>query len=217
MRRLTIAFIATCLLGIGVGTAAAVAEAPAPAPVGVGGRVEVPQLGFALTLPPEWVWVRQSPADAAAFADTLEAVMDPEDAEGYISIAGSLQGSFGDRNPLSAKRGDVRGDVSAGEDLVIVLRSLPEAGIEGVVGDLVAAAEGADDVHGLSVAPVTLPVGEVTRIDYSLGPLDYSAYYLTDGIRLYLLQLQGLDTPEDRWLSIAETFEFLPVEEQEPA
>jgi len=202
MRRLIIALTATCLLGIGAGSAAAVAETPPPAPVGVGGRVEVPGHGFALTLSPEWVWVRQSPADAAAFADTLEAVMDPEDAEEYISIAGSLQGSFGDRNPLIAKRGDVRGDV---------------AGIEGVVGDLVAAAEGADDGTGLSVDPVTLPVGEITRIDYSLGPLDYSVYYLTDGSDLYSLQLNGLDAPEDRWLSIAETFEFLPVEEQEPA
>jgi hypothetical protein len=213
MRRLTIAFIATCLLGIGASPAAAVAEAPELAPVGVGGRVEVPQQGFALTLPPEWVWVRQSPLDAAGFADTLEVVMDPEDAEEYLSIAGSLQGSFGDRNPLIAKRGDVRGDVSAGEDLVIVLRSLPEAGIEAVVGDLVAAAEGADDVTGLAVDPVTLPVGEVTRIDYSLGPLDYSVYHLTDGISLYLLQIQGLDAPEDRWLSIAETFELLAGEE----
>jgi len=217
MRRLTITLVATCLLGIGTGPAASAEETPAPAPVGVGGRVEIPEHGFALTLPSEWVWVRQSPAEATAFAETLEAVMDPKDAEEYFYIAGSLQGSFGDRSPLIAKRGDVRGDVSTGEDLVIVLRSLPEAGIEAVVGDLVAAAEGADDVTGLVVDPLTLPVGEVTRIDYSLGPLDYSVYHLTDGISLYLLQFQGLDAPEDRWLSIAETFEFLPVDEQEPA
>ena len=60
-----------------------------------------------------------------------------------------------------------------------------------------------------------LPVGDAIRIDMELPDTGSSGvvYLLTDGTDPYSLMCRAPDPPEDRWLSIAETFEFLPVEE----
>ena len=47
------------------------------------------------------------------------------------------------------------------------------------------------------------------------GELRNVVYLLTDGTDFYSLMCRAPDAPEDRWLSVAETIEFLPVESPE--
>jgi hypothetical protein len=60
-----------------------------------------------------------------------------------------------------------------------------------------------------------LPVGGAIRIDLEAPGEGFSSatYMLTDAATFYGLMCNASDPPEDRWLSIAETFEFLPTEE----
>jgi hypothetical protein len=60
-----------------------------------------------------------------------------------------------------------------------------------------------------------LPVGDVIRIDTEVPEEGYfsSIYLLHDGTTFYGLMCDASDAPDDDWLSIAETFEFLPAEE----
>ena len=59
-----------------------------------------------------------------------------------------------------------------------------------------------------------LPAGDAIRIDLELPDTGSSSvvYLLTDGTNFYGLMCRAPDAPEDRWLSVAETIEFLPVE-----
>jgi hypothetical protein len=60
-----------------------------------------------------------------------------------------------------------------------------------------------------------LPVGDAVRIDMEIPEerADSASYMLTDGTTFYILMCEAFpDPPEDRWLSVAETFEFLPEE-----
>jgi hypothetical protein len=60
-----------------------------------------------------------------------------------------------------------------------------------------------------------LPVGDAIRIDLEVPEEGFSgaSYMLSDGTTFYGLLCRASDPPEDRWLSIAETFEFLPEED----
>jgi hypothetical protein len=69
-------------------------------------------------------------------------------------------------------------------------------------------------VDGTTAEAVDLPAGTAARVDEvgqdgSLGTL---YHYAEDG-RWFALGCYADDPPDDNWLSIAETFEFLPVEE----
>jgi hypothetical protein len=59
-----------------------------------------------------------------------------------------------------------------------------------------------------------LPAGDAIRIDLELPEEGFSAalYLLTDGTAFYGLMCNASDPRADRWLSIAETFEFLSEE-----
>ncbi len=59
-------------------------------------------------------------------------------------------------------------------------------------------------------------MGEAVRIDVEVTEegVDSASYILTDETTFYILMCEAFpEPPEDRWLSIAETFEFLPTEE----
>ena len=59
-------------------------------------------------------------------------------------------------------------------------------------------------------------MGGAIRIDAEVPEEGFSGswYLLTDGTNFYGLICGAPDLPEDRWLSVAETFEFLPTEEE---
>jgi hypothetical protein len=80
--------------------------------------------------------------------------------------------------------------------------------------------EGKPDIFpgGATVTDVALPAGEAKRIDASqleegwTSPSEQSYYLLVRDSRFYDIVCMSDDPPEDRWLSIAESFEFLTAE-----
>jgi hypothetical protein len=62
---------------------------------------------------------------------------------------------------------------------------------------------------------MTLAAGDAVRVDveYVDREWDRSYYWLTDGRVLATLGCQATRGPDDHWLPIAETFEFLPADE----
>jgi len=64
----------------------------------------------------------------------------------------------------------------------------------------------------LDFASVELPAGGSVRIDLDLGDGQSSSFFLGSDLGFYVLGCQTEEAPLDRWLSIAETLEILPVE-----
>ena len=60
---------------------------------------------------------------------------------------------------------------------------------------------------------VDLASGPAWRLDYVGQSVPQSAYLLGWNDGILALDCFAFDPPDDRWLSIAETFEFLPAEE----
>jgi hypothetical protein len=207
--------IALMVIGTRSGDASDGVAGPA-APVGIGGYVEVPMHGFAVTLPPGWVWVRESPLDAEPYRETLESVMDPDDAAFYITTAEPPE-SVGftalDIAALIARRGDVRGDDVLHQMFMVGIYPQPRPSLDTALAGL----EANDNLRLLSTTSVALPIGEVVRVDATGvdadGPQPSSTYFLTDPDEtvIHTLVFYSSDPPDDRWLSIAETFEFLPA------
>ena len=58
---------------------------------------------------------------------------------------------------------------------------------------------------------IDLPAGRAGRLDVTRGSQDSSRWYFSDGAAWFSLSCTSSEPPDDRWLSIAETFEFLPT------
>jgi len=72
------------------------------------------------------------------------------------------------------------------------------------------------EVVSVDTAFMDLPAGRVARVDTMWeGGWDERDYVFKHGATWFLLQCGSASAPEDRWLSIAETFEFLPVGESD--
>ena len=191
MRRLTAALLVTCLLGVGAGSATA--EEPLPSPETTGQRVEVPEAGYAVTLPEAWT------------LETREVVERTDSPEGPTEETRSIQ-SYA-----------VAPDGSASCLLV-------EDRLEESLDDPSAALDETAAYHRSRYEPVLvemssveLPLGRAVRFvvdfadwgDEAVG----AVYLLSDGVDLFVLSCVAPEPPEgDWWLSIAETFEFLPEE-----
>ena len=67
---------------------------------------------------------------------------------------------------------------------------------------------------GPEVTSLELPAGAVSRLEVSLryeqGTLLSTSYVFSDDTTFHTLTCTDLTRPDDHWLSIAETFEFLP-------
>ena len=70
---------------------------------------------------------------------------------------------------------------------------------------------------GPEVVVLELPAGQIPRLSYGLQypglETAHAAYYFSDGSTNHLLTCTSLARPEDDWLSVAETFEFLAPQE----
>ena len=73
---------------------------------------------------------------------------------------------------------------------------------------------GADGLGGdaFTRTEVQVKAGRAVRLDDE-RTRPSSAYLFTDGTRYYSVACSDPDPPQDRWLSMAETFEFLPADE----
>ena len=202
-----------CVVGIAVlalltGSMIAVAAQEEVPFVGTGGRVEIPEAGFAISLPDDWTYVRTQASDLESLLDHLNAV-EPDlvsmvqsqlAASDYsfslMAFAPVLPGSFGDNlNVITAPTGGMSLDFITGVNLA-------QFNAMGWTADVT--------MHDL-------PVGDVAEIDYeaSFGEqdLEFALWIYVDGETQHNVTFTTPNRPDDSWLSIAETFEFLPAVE----
>jgi hypothetical protein len=105
------------------------------------------------------------------------------------------------------------------ESCRVVDRSAAEAvrsearSIEETMAADIAASQAASTHAVVDSAILDLPAGRAGRVDVLVGgSVAISWYHLTDGRSWFYLQCGAREPPDDRWLSIAESFELLPLE-----
>jgi hypothetical protein len=99
------------------------------------------------------------------------------------------------------------------ESVLVVGRTTWTSVEDAIVAEVVAAQKRPRQAVSGS-ALLELSAGRVGRVDMLYdGAVTISTFHLTDGTAWFYLQCGAADPPDDRWLSIAQTFEFLPVEE----
>jgi hypothetical protein len=198
------------VLALGSG---AVAQEPSPPPW-FGGRVEMPEHGFAVTVPDGWVaiditgdvdeqaWVTVMGFDPIATADDVRyfsEMMTRARSEGAeLVLMEGLTGSFCGFN-VTAKRAIETSEFA----------------------DRLASRMSSDDRFTDVERPraIELPAGPSFVVFGTFAKLDPPGpspvtFYLVDADESVLLaNCTGAERPEDDWLSAIETFEFLPAEE----
>ena len=162
-----------------------------------GGHVERPTDGFAVTFPDDWTVEEVTPETDAWLFDYL----DPEDralrttvlyadqpgSDGYCTVVDFAR--LAKEPPSWANVGDATLSFAAGltED------------------------SGFFDTERAYEALRADWTGHITATH--IDEWAYDAYYFTDPEAWFYLECWSRVTPADGWLSIAETFEFLPAEE----
>jgi hypothetical protein len=196
MRRLSVVTLVIGLLAIGPGPAAmAQASSPAPAPSiapsDVPGRFVLPEGGYAVTFPEGWE-VLVLPVDWSP----IPVVRAEEGHDGEVS----------DAVPFCEIKVHGPCDEQPGRACATI--------IDEEVAEEVAWWQSGVDIEvpsAVASEAVALPAGYAVRIDvtYSERDSDRAFYWLTDGHVLVSLLCLATRGPDDRWLSVAETFEFL--------
>lgn len=198
------------VLALGSGT---VAQSPSPdPPPWFGGRVEMPEHGFAVTLPDDWV----------AFDTSADAVSQVGAASGFVDLTGWVEDEAGlvgllEDTPAELLVGSGGGTSVCGLGALYrgpVVSADDSEGFATHMYDTFVDAPQAYDVE--LPQPVDLPGGPAYLMRWSEGELRLpSSMYLRvmDGLAFAMWCGTEDARPDDDWLSIAETFEFLPVEE----
>jgi hypothetical protein len=143
------------------------------------GRVESPHFGFAMTLPSEWVAAGSGPRGGP-----------PHDDGAYISVLYAFRGADSCRLLDLWRDADGEGWTTV-EDM-----QQPTA-----IGHFGPDAE---------TTYLELPAGRSARLDWSRPDgVSGTAYAFTDGSAWWRLDCASTEPPDDGWLSVAESFEFL--------
>ena len=198
-------------LGSGV-----VAQSPSPEPPPwFGGRVEMPEHGFAVTMPDDWVTFDAS----TDVGSQLEAASGFLDTEVWLADGGRLL----ERNAALGSQGMQAMSLHATKLDFCLLAALPDMPFTAQKVAELQYDSFIDDPLARDVEPpqhIDLPAGLASHLRMS-GRADSDAEWMSSS--MYVLdQNEGVlvavcgtydDHPEDDWLSIAETIEFLPAEE----
>lgn len=161
------------------------AQSATPSPVGAGRRIEVPEHGFALTYPDDWTVQEWSVED-------VEAVFGLDEPSAGVSLALTVSG------PGRAGDCGVMVDDPTVRAEPALLATFADATHEFLLRD--------STVDGVERERLDLPAGPAWRFDHLADGTPVSAY-LRGGRRVsYVVTCSAEDPPEDRWLSIAETF-----------
>lgn len=167
---------------------------PGPATAADGNRVVVPEAGYALTFPEGW----------DVFADVDSTIVErPEGRRVRLTLLAD--------GPLDPDEGlavgcHVSHYLSAG------------ASLEATVADDVAGILEAGDqlLRAPQTTLLALPAGTAMRVEYAVAypafTKHYAAYTFADGTFFHRLFCSGPAAPEDAWLSIAETWEYLAAD-----
>jgi hypothetical protein len=186
MRRSTIAFLVAFLLTIGAGSVV-VAQSPSSSPTAPEPRAEINGVGFGVTFPEGWLVETRGGESQAVSADG-SALCQP-----------------------NAERSDEPIDD-------------PAAFLDKVAAMVPNFSDG-EPMPVIETSEIELPAGRAVRFiaDYALDDdlvEGYDAryattYILTDSHTLLFLGCWAPERPDDDWLSIAESIEFLPEEQSE--
>ena len=167
-------------------------------------RVERPTDGYAISLPRDWEYAVAAEADPEAWWDSAK--VDPvETLEQFLSQGGVLMSR--QATPHDVNNCHV-------SDITGLATEPPMFTTLADVADDIMLREYDPEVVSVETAYVDLPAGRVASVDTMYkDDLDERDYVFKDGRSWFLLQCFSTSAPDDRWLSIAETFEFLPVKE----
>ena len=188
-------------------------------PVVIGGRIDLPDSGFGLEVPDGWI------AADLRHPDLVPRLGSMATTGSWLAQAldGSLGASFDDRAKIGHEmllwtspaeegpRNRQHCEVWVQESTLTSIGKLIELNSQRFADD-----------STQTWAQVDLPAGQAARHDFGWSPTSFgSEYILLDGHRLVTLgcvqgvPVEGVDETarRDAWLSIAETLEFLPVEE----
>ncbi len=167
-------------------------------------RIERAEAGFAIALPLDWEHADAVDADPDEWWDPDEVVSVAAHHREVLADGGLLLARS--RSPFSTD-GCILYDFSARAAEPPTWTTLAHVTSE------VQAFEEDPEVIDAEATFLELPAGPALRVDVRRWDgWDGSDFYLADGLRWYELDCGAETAPDDRWLSVAETFEFLPVE-----
>ncbi len=174
---------------------------PTPRVLGSGGHAWATEPGVGLTFPSGWVVV-ESGAEEHQRALTLvdPRRLNPELHSAVLAGARLPAGEGGE--PLEWCIVDLEAFPFPPLDVFFSWKE--DAALEDVIELMMPTLM--HDSEPLETSYLELPAGRAVRFDQP----DQSAYLLRDGNTFFRISCAGDEPPGDRWLSIAETFEFLP-------
>jgi hypothetical protein len=198
------------LLPLGSGV---VAQSPSPEPPPwFGGRVEMAEHGFAVTLPDDWLAIDLT-TQVEPQAQRVDDVIGDSTGE-WLGLAETLSG-YRDQHvqlwvmmPLTAS------------GCGVAAYQAPAGQLDGLANDVYLRMSGTDDMAEverpvsleLTAGPARRLVAQVTSADYP-GTYQPIVYYLIEaGDATHLITCTGDMRPADDWLAIAETFELMPAD-----
>jgi hypothetical protein len=188
--------------------------------VGSGGRVDAPTAGFSLALPPGWLWVVPESSDAEALS-TRVVEADPERGPVVAGLLSALPCTHTYLFDLVSVA-PARADRPLAETCTVGMRRTEGESIEELLNLNANAVRQRRRGEATVTFPVELPAGSAGRLDtvqqfegVDLGDDVHhgSMYFWVEDDREYTLSCLDVEPHPDHWLAIAETFEFLPVEE----
>ena len=169
--------------------ASTTADPPTSAPFDP--RVAVPQRGFAVDFPAEWLvrsWPGPGPVLGGSVVLRAVTLADEDGAGGYECLI--------EDDPTSPSLSDMASRDEWRDTLISI------AGAQEL--------RDSDPV----VTEVSLSFGRAIRADWERSrEMPATAWIFTDGDRRAALLCRSGEPPDDGWLSIAESFEFMPSEE----
>ena len=206
--RLIGASVITCL-ALAAPLTAVAQDISLDGPVGLGGRVEVAEAGYAVTLPQGWLHIRPSDSDVDTIVEQVAGVV-PELGP---TIAQALAGGLG----FSLLAFDSEVQAGFTENCNVLDRLSDSLSIDDIGAEEVAKLDGFGDliVGEPELSFVALPSGRAARLDLNLQLPEFvtasTSYLLTDGVWIHTLTCTDLVRPDDGWLSIVQTFELLTM------
>jgi hypothetical protein len=208
MRRathLSLTLVAVLVLGQGVA-----AQSETDEGIGAGGRIEVREASYAVTIPETWVSIRPSAATVDVILDEIFATL-PQ-------LGPTIEAALGSGLGFSLLALTFDPDLTFTENCNVLDRPSTGETIEEIGADEIAKLDGFEDllVNAPTLTFVDLPTGLVAKMDLDLRLPQFdtasTSYIYTDATLVHTLTCTDLARPEDDWLSIAETFEFLATE-----
>ena len=188
-------------------------------PVVIGGRIEIPEAGFAIEVPDGWMGADLGRPDLIPQLETLGEI------GSWLvdALGGHLGASFDDRLTAGQEMALWASPTDGGPLHDQHCEAFTRASSTDSVSKLVEvnAAHYADDPTQ-RWRQIELPAGQVARVDFEWSPTAYgSDYVYLNGAQSVTLScihgvpVESVDAAATRssWLSIAETFEWLPAEE----